>query len=170
MKVALAFALVLGGVEAGGQAPLGLPAELATYRTWPAGEMHVLSVPADALCVLLSPRERAQRSRELEREQGVHAERFLRVYANAKASSVTPEATTFPVGSVIVKEKRSLDSAAPPHGVGVMIKHAEWERPLSAGWEFRYYPEMFGGSVQGCIDCHRLGGTKDYVFTRLPWR
>lgn len=163
----LAFVTVAAGVH--DPAPLELPPDLASYRSWLAGEVHAMSTAADALCRALSPLEQAQRRRELERNQGPHAERYLRVYGNAKASSVTPEATTFPVGSVIVKEKlRSAEGAAPPYGIAVMIKHAESERPLSAGWEFRFYPAQPAASLQGCLDCHRQGGTRDYVFTHVP--
>jgi hypothetical protein len=92
----------------------------------------------------------------------------MRVYANPLAASAFAEAGPFPIGSIVAKEKRASADNPEPYAVAFMIKRAESERPESGGWEFRFFPERPAGSLQGCVECHRAGGTKDFVFTRLP--
>ena len=159
----------LGLSAASRSVPSGLPPQLAGYRAWQAGDVHAVSTPLSILCAALPPKELARRREELQRAHGPHAERYLRVFANATASAAAREAMakTFPPGSVVAKEKLADPYAAHPEAVAFMIKHAPGTYPGSGDWEFRYYPEARGAEYSGCIECHRTGASRDYVFGRL---
>ena len=90
------------------------------------------------------------------------------VYANPPAVSALRDdrVRTFPVGSIIAKEKRDSPQAR-ADGVAFMIKRPDGQFVESGGWEFVYRAKATGtGSYDGCITCHRVGGKKDYVFGR----
>jgi hypothetical protein len=69
--------------------------------------------------------------------------------------------------SIIAKEKRLERDDAHLAGVAFMIKHGKGELKESGGWEFAYYPSAPQARYDGCVDCHRSGGSKDYVFSTL---
>ena len=48
-----------------------------------------------------------------------------------------------------------------------MIKRAAGARPASGDWEFGYFPEPPEADYSGCVECHRTGAVRDYVFTRI---
>jgi Cytochrome P460 len=167
---AMIVALGCVGIAASGRSSIGsLPAHLSGYRNWQAGDVHAVSTPLDGLCIPLPEKELAQRREELRRAHGPHAERFLRVYANPIASKAAPdgERAAFPEGSIIAKEKLADPNSSSAEAVAFMIKRAPGTFPQSSDWEFRYYPESRGADFSGCIECHRAGASKDYVFSRL---
>jgi hypothetical protein len=170
--MARAIVAVLGGLSlaAASSLPDGLPAHLTGYRAWRAGDVHAVSIPLSILCVALPEKELARRREEALRAHGPHAERYLRVFANpvaAKAARETIATREFPQGSILAKEKLLDPYATKAEGVAFMIKRAPGTFPKSNDWEFRYYPEPRGASYSGCIECHRTGASKDYVFSRL---
>jgi hypothetical protein len=82
----------------------------------------------------------------------------------------------YPVGSVIVKEKRILDfsgkkSASAENGVGGMVKRAASYDPAHGDWEYFYFEDtsnIQAGRIQSCVQCHEGAKDKDYVFG--TWR
>lgn len=169
MKSALAVLAISGAVIATAMpGPTGLPVRLAGYRSWQAGSVHAVSLPLSILCVALPEEELARRRREAAQAHGPHAERYLRVYANARAAAAAHESgeQPFPAGSIIAKEKLA-GPAAKPEAVAFMIKEPPGTSPESGDWTFRFYPEPAKASYSGCVECHRAGASRDYVFSRL---
>jgi len=90
---------------------------------------------------------------------------WIMVYANPLASAALADnaATQFPVGAIIAKEK--MTSSGVTEGVAFMVKHRAGEFAASDGWEFLYYPVSGpAANYDACINCHKSGGKKDYVF------
>lgn len=149
---------------------LGLPEPLADYRSWQALEEAARPVPR-ALAVLCAPLSK-RRFEEIyaaeSKTYGLHTGRYIRVFANPVAlqSLRHGDRGAFPAGAVVVKEKlvRPDDRAA--EAVAFMIKHQAGEFTESGGWEFRYYPMFSEASYASCVECHRDGGARDYVFSR----
>ena len=168
MKSALAI-LSLGGalLAMATPAPGRLPAPLAAYRSWQAGRVHAVSPPLSILCVALPEEELVRRRAEAARAHGPHAERYLRVYANPRAAAAArePGDQPFPAGSIIAKEKLA-GPAATPEAVAFMIKEPPGTSPESGDWTFRFFPEPASASYTGCVECHRGGASRDYVFSR----
>lgn len=143
-----------------------VPERFAGYRSWQtlSDEPHEVPYGLAAQCMSISPE---MRSAQLRQVYGPHADRWVLTFANrpAKAALTDERVTVFPHGAVLIKEKLRRPDDRQPEGVGVMVKHADGTFAASGGWEFLYYPS--GGAkpnVQGCVDCHRIGGEKDYVF------
>jgi hypothetical protein len=161
-------AITIGGFAALGAGPLrSVPPELSRYRTWRAGDVHAVSTPLAILCQALPEKELARRRAQVQREQGPHAERYLRVFHNPTASLVGGDSDAkYPVGSIIAKEKLADPYARRAEAVAFMIKHAPGYSAESGDWEFRYYPEPRGADYASCVECHRTGTSRDYVFSR----
>ena len=168
----VAAVLALGGLGLAGderRPALDLPPPLAGYRAWPAGAIHAVSAQLSLLCVALPEKELERRREEARRAHGPHAERHVRVFANPTAFAAARDsgAQAFPAGSIIAKEKLGDPQATKAEAVAFMIKHASGTFPESGDWEFRYFPETRGASTTGCVECHRAGASRDYVFGRL---
>ena len=84
--------------------------------------------------------------------------------------------TIYPVGSIIVKEKKAsaYRSATQPQrwtaandGVGGMIKRPPGYDPTHGDWEYFYFEDaskIEHGKMTSCIQCHSGASSKDYVF------
>lgn len=79
----------------------------------------------------LPPEELQRRLRAAKKAYGVHAERYVRVYANpvAVTTLLDPTAKQFSPGAIIAKEKLNTPSDDVPEGVAFMIKHAAGRFP-----------------------------------------
>jgi hypothetical protein len=89
-----------------------LPSELSRYRDWQADDVHAVSVYVSSLCapslgVASHESDLVRPGLEGHRLNGPHAQRYVRVFANpaAVAAARDPAATSFPVGSILAKEK-----------------------------------------------------------------
>jgi hypothetical protein len=147
-----------------------VPEPLAGYRAWRplGGSARPVSTPVSILCAYLPPETREQLLKAASDGHGPHAQHYVRVYANPTAVETLqdPAAKAFRAGAVLAKEKLSGPSAETAEGVAFMIKRpAGFE--ASGGWEFQYYPRSGAGSSAGCVDCHRQGAPRDFVFGRL---
>ena len=117
--------------------------------------------------------------------KGPHAERYVMVYGNSAAvAGMKPDADTFPVGTIIAKEKR-LPFTTPPTvaGAAFMVKRADPRFAETGGWEFLYFDALpaavpppgrastrsADSAQERCAPCHR-GARKDYVFGPYPRR
>jgi hypothetical protein len=149
-------------------ASLGLPEELARYREWSSPTKEPVAVPY-RLWIQCSRPEPEQRAQEM-RLHGPHSERTIRVYTNpaAQAELARPAPRTFPVGSVIAKDKLDAMSALgdAPHAVAFMVKRGGTRFRDSGGWEFLLYPQSGDASSlnRACAACHRGARDGDYVF------
>ncbi|MFM8697623.1 MAG: cytochrome P460 family protein [Phycisphaerales bacterium] len=99
---------------------------------------------------------------------GPHALAAIRVYMNdAAAGTFGQPGATYPVGSVIVKEKVSFHPASGRDGIGGMIKRASGYDPAHGDWEY-FYREDSGslecGRIDSCIQCHSSAVASDFVF------
>jgi len=139
----------------------GIPQALSTFRTWKklTSEPQLVPYVVAYLCAVPRPAETLTR-------HGPHANRWIMVYANPVASAALADnaAAQFPVGAIIAKEK--MTSSGATEGVAFMVKHRAGEFAASDGWEFLYYPAASGqaANYDACINCHKSGGKKDYVF------
>lgn len=106
-----------------------------------------------------------------------HANAAILVYMNEPAAQVFSRGNNvYPVGSVIVKEKRIMDfsgkkSASAGNGVGGMVKRAAGYDPAHGDWEYFYFEDrsnIQAGRIQSCVQCHEGAKDKDYVFG--TWR
>lgn len=142
-----------------------LPSRLAGYRSWTM-TAKPRTVPREMAMACAPPSAFG----DLEERYGPHAERWIRVYANATAASAMkePKRIAYPAGSIIVKEKLVSPEDAAPEGVAFMIKHEKGKFTDSGGWEFLYYPSGPAAAkvaeYKGCTTCHRAGAKRDYVF------
>lgn len=169
---ARAVTVALACLSLGMHAPpeLDLPSELVGYRSWSTltPEAKLVSPQLAALCISMSKERAEQLQKGAKRAYGLHAERFVKVFANPVAMAVFQRnVPVFPAGAIIAKEKLLQPQDKRAEGLAFMIKHEPGEFPSSDGWEFRYYPSAVGASYASCIECHRTGNSRDHVFTRL---
>jgi hypothetical protein len=107
---------------------------------------------------------------------GPHAHSAVRIYMNELAANAfRGRSTTYPVGSVIVKEKRpqfywseaTRRSIKPHDGVGGMVKRSPGFDRAHGDWEYFYFEEgskIESGRITSCVGCHAGASTRDYVF------
>jgi hypothetical protein len=113
---------------------------------------------------------------EARKHSGPHANSAIRIYMNDLASNAfRSRSRPYPVGSVIVKEKRSMgywsrETGRPVHqhdGVGGMVKRPPGYDPAHGDWEYFYFEEgskIESGRIGSCVGCHGGASTRDYVF------
>jgi hypothetical protein len=112
---------------------------------------------------------------------GPHAHSAVLIYMNEPAAQVFSRGDdAYPVGSVIVKQKRifgyydqktgqTVSSA--DNGVGGMVKRAAGYDSAHGDWEYFYFEQVSNiqsGRIQSCVQCHEGAKDKDYVFG--TWR
>jgi hypothetical protein len=100
-----------------------------------------------------------------------HTNKFFTVYVNDIGSKamLSQKDPSFPVGTVIVKEKLASKESQTPELLTVMIKQKEGFNQASGDWE---YAVMDGtgtrlqvrGDLQNCQSCHLAKQGSDYVF------
>jgi hypothetical protein len=109
-------------------------------------------------------------------EHGPHANTAILVYMNdLAAGTFTNRAQSYPVGSVVVKQKvikgyfdeqfRQLASRS--NAVGGMIKRPAGYDTAHGDWEYFYYEnpaKIKRGRIATCIKCHAYAQESDYVF------
>ena len=92
---------------------------------------------------------------------------FLKLYANSIALKAAREGKPMPYGSILVKEnyakdKETLAAITPMYKVkGYNPKAGDW-------FWVKYGPSgeiQAEGKVKGCIDCHSVKKSEDYIFT-----
>lgn len=105
---------------------------------------------------------------ESQQAHGPHAKTSLTIYMNppaAEAFAARP-AKPYPVGSVIVKEKRAFTSQA-RDGVGGMVKRPPGYDPQHGDWEYFYFQDparIESGRIAACVQCHSGAAGRDHVF------
>jgi cytochrome c553 len=161
------LALLTLAVENSKLPTLDLPPELAAYRSWRTVHHDPQPVPLELwLRCSLVPEDLVR----AEKATGPHFYRYSHTYLNPTAlETLSGEGTrAFSAGAIVAKAKFTDAAASRVEGVAFMIKHSAGEFTASGGWEFRYYPTQASSGVTHCIECHREGNSRDYIFARLP--
>ena len=92
---------------------------------------------------------------------------YLKVYANKVALKAAHEDKSMPEGAIIVKEnygkdKKTLMAITPMYRI-------KGYNPEGGDWYWAKYGAngsiQKAGKVKGCIDCHSVQKTKDWIFT-----
>ena len=104
--------------------------------------------------------------------KGPHAHTAITIYMNDSAASTFTAATKpYPVGAIIVKEKKASNSNLHPiqahDGVGGMIKRAPGYDPDHGDWEYFYFEDptkIESGKIESCFQCHAGAAANDHVF------
>lgn len=103
---------------------------------------------------------------EAHAEHGPHANSAVTIYMNELAKAAwRGKARSYPVGSVIVKEKETPTYLAV--GVGGMVKRAPGFDPGHGDWEYFYFndpKELEAGRIESCVACHASPKARDHVF------
>lgn len=114
---------------------------------------------------------------EARKGSGPHAHTSIRIFMNDPAAGAFGSSGEYPVGSIIVKEKKGMEydvgkpmpqaSAKTSDGVGGMIKRPPGYDPEHGDWEYFYFEDasqIEHGKITSCIECHRGAAASDYVF------
>lgn len=111
---------------------------------------------------------------------GPHANTGILIFMNTLAASAFERnATAYPVGAVIVKQKtpgtphrtKSDELVWQDAGVGGMVKRSAGYDPEHGDWEYFYFEDtkkIENGPIASCIQCHTSAQAHDYVFG--TWR
>jgi hypothetical protein len=107
---------------------------------------------------------------------GPHANTAILIYMNKLAANAfRTNASAFPVGAVVVKQKMLCgyrdDDGKWVHpadtGVGGMIKRPAGYDTSHGDWEYFYFEDakkIESGRISSCVQCHEAAKSKDYVF------
>ena len=93
------------------------------------------------------------------------------VYANdlARSSYSSSPTQTFPVGSILIREKLASPNAEKPQLLTVMIKREKGFNPEGGDWSFLTV-DGAGTKVKqrkkkgDCLECHQSASDRDFVF------
>jgi Cytochrome P460 len=108
-----------------------------------------------------------------EKEPATHQgeQSFGVVYANAPARGPlgSLESQTFPVGSIIVREKLARADSEVPELLAVMMKRAPGFNPKAGDWEFLLVNGDASKVIErqkkgSCLDCHASQRERDFVY------
>lgn len=165
-----------GGPSEGGNAGSGNPDSLSevqsileAYHSFAPQTPEPVSVSGYlfGLC-------RAPTLRETEFLESLHGDgRYLQDWANPLAVQglASEQPMTFPVGSVIVKEKYAGPKNLNPDlvAIGLMIKRGSGFDPAHGDWDYAYYEPALGivqteEQTAYCATCHAGAAATDYVY------
>lgn len=100
-----------------------------------------------------------------------HSSKFIIVFVNetGREEFLGKKQPKFAEGTVIVKEKHSSTTNAPPELLTVMIKRAEGFDPQNGNWEYATFngsgtKVLSNGKLGTCQDCHEMQRENDFVF------
>ncbi len=145
--------------------------EIQGYQKWECVTPDPVRIPTylDLLCRAPTPQE------EKDADWEPHGRHFMLCYVNSIGKSVMKgavPATSFPAGTVIVKEKlenssrhskRLQISAMLKHSDGYNPEHGDWEYIVTNGEDLKLQAR---GKLDNCIKCHEHAKKTDYVNTR----
>ncbi len=95
---------------------------------------------------------------------------FGEVYANDLArSEINKDKPTYPIGSIIVREKNLTETSETPETIIAMVKRKKGFSKNTGDWEFMTFK---GADLQlekretkgNCADCHSNAKQNDWVF------
>lgn len=161
----MAWLIAIGTLLAA--APQHLPNGLEGFHAWRKvnKEPHYVHSEFDFLCVGPTPEQRRKA------KENPHVWKFITVYVNATGERSMFSGRTFPVGSVIVKEKFAREGRKTPKAElsTVMIKRKKGFNPKCGDWEFAVLDAagkklMDRGKLEACMKCHVRQAKRDFVF------
>ncbi len=122
-----------------------------------------LSSYLDGLCVALP-----QKEIDALHAANPHLDRFIQVYVNPVGEKAMMKNGTFPVGSVIVKEKHDGEDGAVLLST-VMIKREKGYNSACGDWQFAVIDGFttkvtVDGKLESCMTCHMQRSEQDFVF------
>lgn len=134
---------------------------IADYESWPRLNEEPYNVAAGLwiLCTLPSLEQEAYLA-------SPHAEFYINVYVNELGLPLMENDTgrTFPVGTIIVKEKIATLEGDASNELGIMVKR-------ETGWEYLYWDDgtlyQNPNDVAHCLECHSAEAGGDSVFWPL---
>ena len=140
------------------------------YQKWAKANPKpvLLSTSLDVLCRGVMPEEH-----EYYEKQNPHFDRYLTVFVNDIGKDAMMKGGTFPVGSVIVKQKQSGSHwdkpTAKPIMSTVMVKREKGYNPKCGDWEFAALDDKATktngeGKMESCMKCHQDQAKKDFVY------
>lgn len=105
-----------------------------------------------------------------------HAAKYISVYVNdvGREAMMTRKKPTFPVGSVIIKEKLTSKTSTTPELLTVMVKREPGYDPNKGDWEYLVLNGSAteiskSGILTDCQSCHTVYKHTDYITrTYLP--
>jgi hypothetical protein len=96
---------------------------------------------------------------------------YIDVYVNPAGQSamMTKGRVVFPVGTIIVKEKRRTLDRTDPELLTVMLKREKGYHPEAGDWDFAVLDGNAAtvqaqGKLENCMSCHKMAPVSDYVF------
>lgn len=110
-----------------------------------------------------------------EAEKGPHANCVVKIFMNDLAKTAFKNESSYPAGSVIVKQKYRLGYRVEGEtqlqgtgdGVGGMIKRPAGYDVENGDWEYFYFEKtdsIESGQIKSCVDCHAEARGTDFVF------
>jgi hypothetical protein len=96
---------------------------------------------------------------------------YIDVYVNAvgRSAMMTEGQVVFPVGTIIVKEKRHTIDTSDPELLTVMLKRTKDYNPDTGDWDFAVLDGKAAavqaqGKLENCMKCHKATPASDFVF------
>lgn len=106
------------------------------------------------------------------RKKDTHANSYGVIYVNnlARETMLSAKPSTFPTGSIIVREKLAKIDDQQPQLVAVMVKRPSGFSPKNGDWEYLVVDgalkKIRERQKQGvCLDCHESQRSRDFVFS-----
>jgi hypothetical protein len=145
---------------------------IGQYRTWARVNQEPYYTPPEiALLCIQHPAAVTKRMIADARRDDPHGAAVIYVYVNpvGKRAFLNARATTFPVGTVVVKEKFDGTSDLQPALLTVMVKRAAGFDPKNGDWEYFALSGdatrvLAPGRADHCKKCHFDVRAKGYVF------
>jgi len=139
-------------------------AMLKDYKAWTRVNAKPYWMSPAALAACAAPGAR-QPSPHLEPDG------YIDVYVNqvGRTAMLKHGSVAFPVGTIIVKEKRHAAAPADPELLTVMLKRPNGYNPEAGDWDFavldgRAATVQAQGKLENCMQCHKTTAGSDYVF------
>ena len=135
------------------------------YRTWARVNREPLLMEP-AVSILCAPSTASPMI-----SANPHRKNYFTVYVNeaGRHSMLLERSPSFPVGSIIIKEKLSSKDSDKPELLTAMLKREPGFNPASGDWEYMVLDGSGSkvverGKLERCQSCHAANPKSDYVF------
>jgi Cytochrome P460 len=143
---------------------------LQNYKTWPKVNREPFRVNSVINQLCANPGQ-LLRKKIKDSQDNPHLDAYIDVYVNGKGRTAMLKHgdTTFPLGAVIVKEKRQDLKRSEPDLMTVMVKREKGYNPAVGDWDFAVLDGQAKivkaeGRLASCIACHTSVSRSDYVY------
>lgn len=137
--------------------------DLSRYRSWKLVNAKRYFVPDRVAALCDQAGQRTQ-------NPSPHRDKYISVFVNpAGATAIAAKrVTTYPVGTVLVKEKYADKRGGTPELATVMIKRERGYNPAGGDWEYAVLDGkstlVERGRIARCEGCHAARKNQDFVF------